>query len=334
MNGWVEMETASITDVRSRPAVHVVIPSYKVTAHVLALLQRIGPEVDRIFVVDDACPDGSGSLVQAECHDPRVTVIFNEVNLGVGGAVMAGYRAAIAEGGDVIVKIDGDGQMDPALLPVFIAPILAGRADYTKGNRFYDLTYIKRMPRVRLFGNAVLSFMAKFSTGYWDVFDPTKGYTAIAGPVAARLPYDRISHRYFFESDLLFRLGTLRAVVRDVPMDAVYGDEVSNLKVGKVLPEFLSKHARNFSKRIFYGYFLRDVSIASLELFASLAMLTFGLAYGVWHWWLATSSGEPAATGVVMLAAMPVLIGIQLLLAFFSYDIANVPKHPVFPSVK
>lgn len=309
------------------PSVIVVIPSYKVTQHILSLLDRIGKDIDRILVVDDACPEATGSFVETHCRDPRVQVLYNETNLGVGGAVMAGYRRAISLGADVIVKLDGDGQMDPALLPRFIAPILAGEADYTKGNRFYDLRYISRMPAMRLAGNAALSFMAKFSTGYWDIFDPTNGYTAISGRVAAMLPLDRISERYFFESDMLFRLGTFRAVVRDVPMDAHYGDEVSNLKIGKVLPEFFSKHIRNFAKRIFYGYFLRDVSVASLELLCGTALLLFGIVYGGWHWWQSISSGQTAATGVIMLAAMPVLIGLQLLLAFLAYDIASVPRN-------
>ena len=310
-----------------QPLIAAVIPCFKVTRHILEVIARIGPEVDMIIVVDDACPEQSGQLVQASCNDPRVSVVFNPVNLGVGGAVMAGYRHAIEAGADVIVKLDGDGQMDPALLPRFVAPILAGSADYTKGNRFYDLRHISRMPAQRLFGNAVLSFMSKLSSGYWDTFDPTNGYTAISAGVAAMLPLDRISERYFFESDMLFRLGTFRAVVRDVPMDAMYADEVSNLRIGKVLGEFLGKHLRNFGKRVFYNYFLRDVSIASLELVVGSLLTMFGMVYGGWHWWLAQSSAQPAATGVIMLAAMPVLVGLQLLLAFMSYDIASVPRH-------
>ena len=309
--------------------VAVVVPCYRVTAHVVDLVTRIGPEVGLIVAVDDACPDGSGRLLQEQVSDPRLQVVFHAANRGVGGAVMTGYRHALEAGAEVIVKLDGDGQMDPALLPRFVAPILAGEADYTKGNRFYDLRYIARMPVLRLAGNAMLSFMAKFSTGYWDIFDPTNGYTAIASRVATMLPQDRISERYFFESDMLFRLGTFRAVVRDVPMHAEYGDEVSNLRVGRVLPEFLYKHARNFGKRIFYNYVLRDVSAASLELVLGVLLLLFGIAYGGWHWWLSYQTGQVAATGVIMLAAMPVLIGLQLLLAFLSHDVASVPRHPL-----
>lgn len=306
--------------------VAVVIPCYKVGRHLLELLQRIGPEVHAIFVVDDACPEDSVARVQTHCTDPRVRVHRNAVNLGVGGAVMAGYRLALAAGADVIVKLDGDGQMDPALLPGFITPILEGEADYTKGNRFHDLRNILRMPKLRLIGNAGLSFLNKLSTGYWDIFDPTNGYTAISSQAAAMLPLERISQRYFFESDMLFRLGTFRAVVRDVPMDAQYGDEVSNLKIGAVLPEFLFKHLRNTGKRIFYNYYLRDLNAASLELLLGTLLLAFGVGYGGWHWWLSLVSGKTAATGVIMLAAMPVLMGMQLLLAFVSQDIAGVPR--------
>ena len=141
------------------------IPSYRVAQHVCGVIAQIPLLVSAIYVVDDACPDQSGAFVQKHCTDPRVKILFNPVNLGVGGATMAGYRAAIEAGAAVIVKIDGDGQMDPTLIGTFIQPLLAGEADYTKGNRFYDLEMIKRMPAIRIFGNAVLSLLTKLSSG-------------------------------------------------------------------------------------------------------------------------------------------------------------------------
>jgi dolichol-phosphate mannosyltransferase len=311
------------------PRIAVVIPSYRVTRHILDVIASIGSMVQQIIVVDDACPDGSGELVEKQCRDGRVVVLRHEVNQGVGGAVLTGYRHAIESGADIIVKVDGDGQMDLGLLPRFVAPIATGMADYTKGNRFYDLSQIGQMPTLRLVGNAALSFMAKFSSGYWDVFDPTNGYTAISARVARLLPMNKISRRYFFETDMMFRLGTFRAVIVDVPMDAKYADEVSNLKISRILGEFMAKHVRNFLKRIFYNYFLRDLSIASLELIAGLALLSFGTGFGAIEWWRGVSSGVPTTAGTVMLAAMPVLVGLQLLLAFLSYDIAAVPKLPL-----
>jgi dolichol-phosphate mannosyltransferase len=309
--------------------VSVVIPCFRAYAHILDVIAGIGPGVTRIYIVDDACPEGTGTLVERECRDPRVVVVRNGHNLGVGGAVMAGYRAAIDDGAGVIVKMDGDGQMDPALLPYLIGPIMAGEADYTKGNRFWDLSQIRSMPAVRRVGNLILSFMAKGSTGYWDIFDPTNGYTAIHATVAERLPFAQISNRYFFETDLLFRLNTLRAVVVDVPMDARYGDESSNLKIGSVLPEFAVKHIRNLLKRLAYNYFLRDLSLASLELVAAIVLLAFGVVFGGLHWLDAARTGEATPIGTVMIASIAVVSGLQFLLAFLGHDISSVPRSPL-----
>jgi glycosyltransferase involved in cell wall biosynthesis len=309
--------------------VAVVIPSYKVTRHILGVIAGIGPEVHRIYVVDDRCPDHSGAHVRNHCHDPRVTVLTHEHNLGVGGAVMSGYRAAMADGASVIVKLDGDGQMDASLIPEFIEPILNGEADYTKGNRFFDLEQIGQMPKLRLFGNAMLSLLTKLSSGYWDLFDPTNGYTAIHADAARHLPFHKISQRYFFESDMLFRLNTVNAVVVDVPMDARYGDEVSNLRISRIVTEFLSKHLRNCAKRIAYNYYLRNMSLASLELPLGLLLMLAGALYGGWHWFASSQTGTSTASGTVMLSALPVLMGTQLVLAFLAHDIASVPRRAI-----
>lgn len=310
-------------------AIAVVIPSYKVTRHILSVIAAIGPEVSRIYVVDDRCPDGSGALVRTQCQDPRVVVIEHAENQGVGGSVMSGYQAAIAEGITVIVKVDGDGQMDPTLIPMFVAPILAGEADYTKGNRFFDLEQIGAMPPLRLFGNAVLSLMTKLSSGYWDLFDPTNGFTAIHAAAASHLPFGKISRRYFFETDMLFRLNTIHASVVDIPMDASYGDEVSNLKISKVVTEFFAKHVRNFTKRLFYNYYLRNMSLASIELPLGILLFAAGSLYGASHWLSSLHKHIETPAGTVMLSALPVLMGVQLILAFLAYDIASVPRTAV-----
>jgi glycosyltransferase involved in cell wall biosynthesis len=315
-------------------AIAVVIPSYKVTRHILDVIAGIGPEVARIYVVDDRCPDGSGAHVRAHCRDPRVTVLEHAHNQGVGGAVLTGYRAAIADGAAVVVKLDGDGQMDGALIPDFVAPILAGEADYAKGNRFFDLEKLGAMPPMRLFGNALLSFLTKLSSGYWDLFDPTNGYTAIHVDAARHLPFDKISRRYFFETDMLFRLNTLGAVVVDVPMDAVYADEVSNLRISRIVTEFAAKHARNFVKRLFYNYYLRNMSLASIELPLGVLLLAFGLVFGGTHWYEASRLGQATPAGTVMVAALPVIMGVQLILAFLAYDIASVPRRPLHKKIQ
>ena len=308
-----------------RPRIAVIIPTYKARAHVLDVIGRIGPEVSRVYVVDDDCPEGSGEVVTRDCRDARVVVLRHATNQGVGGAVMTGYKAALKDGMEVLVKIDSDGQMDPALIREFVAPLLEGRADYTKGNRFFNPESIRSMPWLRLVGNAVLSLLTKLSSGYWNVFDPTNGYTAIHADVARHLPFDKISRSYFFETDMLFRLNTIRAVVFDVPMAAKYGPESSNLKVSKVVGEFLAKHLRNFGKRILYNYYLRDMSLASVELPLGAMLLFFSFVYGGLRWMHSVQTGVFAPAGTVMVAALPALLGLQLVLSFFSYDIASVP---------
>jgi len=309
----------------------IIIPSYRVTRHILGVIAAIGPEYQRIYVVDDCCPDGSGAWVRQHCADPRVRVLTHSVNQGVGGATLTGMRQALEDGADILVKLDGDGQMDPALLPRFIDPIRRGEADYTKGNRFYSLDHILRMPTARLLGNAGLSFLSKLSSGYWGLFDPTNGYIAIHARVLAELPLDKIAKRFFFESDLLFRLNLLRARVLDIPMHAVYGDEVSNLNIADVAFSFGWRHLRNLAKRILYSYFLRDFSIASLYLLFGLPLVGFGLLFGSIEWLGSILEGRPATAGTVMLAALPLLLGVQMLIGFLAVDLAASPQTPIHP---
>jgi glycosyltransferase involved in cell wall biosynthesis len=316
------------------PSVAVVIPCYKVTRHIQGVVASLGDDVDAIYCVDDACPDNSGDFIQANIADPRVRVLRHAKNKGVGGAVMTGYKAAIADGYAILVKVDGDGQMDGRLVGNFVAPIARGEADYTKGNRFWDLSRIGDMPFVRRAGNLGLSFLAKASSGYWDLFDPTNGFTAIHADVAAALPFEAISERYFFETDILFRLNTMRAVVADIPMDARYADEVSGLKVSKIVFEFSTKHLRNTIKRILYRYFLRDLSIASFELVVGSMLLLFSLVFGIWNWIWYAQSNSAAPVGTIMVAVVTFVSGLQFLLAFANFDIASVPRQPLHQRLK
>lgn len=312
----------------------VAIPCYKVTQHVLGVIAAIGPEVEAIYAVDDACPDGSGRFIEGHNPDPRVRVLYNPENRGVGGAIVTAYKAAMADGMDIVVKIDGDAQMDPALLPLFVRPLLRGQADYTKGNRFFRPESVQGMPPVRLFGNAVLSFLTKLSCGYWNVMDPTNGYTAVRTCVLAELPLDKLERRYFFETDMLFRLNTVRAVVKDVPMDSVYADEESNLKIGKVLPEFLRKHTSRLWRRYVYNYLVRDFNVGTLYSLSGLLFVILGALFGGWHWFVSSSTHQPATSGTVMLAALPIFIGVQCLIAFLHYDVSNLPTEPLSLSLE
>jgi len=303
----------------------VVIPCYKVKNFVLDVIASIGDEVSRIYIVDDKCPQETGNYVQRNCKDSRVSILFHGVNQGVGGAVVTGYRQALADGADIVVKVDGDGQMDPKLIPLFCSSILEGEADYTKGNRFFELDSLRGMPKLRLVGNAGLSFLNKLISGYYRIMDPTNGYTAIHASVLSHISLDKLDQRYFFESDMLFRLGIMRAKVVDIPMDSEYNQEESSLSIKKVLLEFPPKYLIRLLKRIGYNYFLRDFSVASVELLVSVFLLLSGLLIGVSAWWESMETGVLASSGTVMFAALPILLGVSFLLSFLNYDIANQP---------
>jgi glycosyltransferase involved in cell wall biosynthesis len=310
--------------------VAVVIPCYRSADTIADVVEAVPPQIGSIICVDDASDDGlPGVLSQLRERHPRLTIVTHERNLGVGAATVSGYWRAIAQGARVIVKIDSDKQMNPAFIPAMVAPILDGEADYVKGNRFFDIDRVRQMPAVRLFGNAGLTFFSRISSGYWDLADPTNGFTAIDAGVAALLPLHKMHPRYFFESDMLFRLNSFGATVVEQPLETRYRDETSHLSVARCLFTFPFLHFRNFIKRLFYNYFLRNFDFASLYLLAGLALGTFGAIFGALAWHESALSGEPATTGTVMLSVLPLFLGFQLLLSFLHHDVARTPRVPI-----
>lgn len=307
----------------------VVIPSFKVKAHILNVVEGAMKHADKVYVVDDACPEQSGQYVQEMIQSDKVQVLFHQANAGVGAAVKTGYQQALADGCDVVIKMDGDGQMDPSFIPTFVEIIESRKADYVKGNRFYDPRTLRQMPTVRLLGNSVLSLINKSVNGYWNIIDPTNGYTAISATAIRQLDLERIDNRYFFESDMLFRLGLIRAVVKDISIPARYADEQSNLSIRKVLVEFPPKYVSRFFKRLVYQYYLRDFNIASIEIVIGLILFWFGVIMGAVTWYKSVATGIFASTGTVMLSVLPIILGFQLLLSAMNFDIQNVPKEPL-----
>jgi len=303
----------------------VVIPCYKVTRHIETVLTGIPNLIHHILVVDDCCPDGSGDIA-ARSADPRVEVLRHPVNKGVGGAVITGYGRALELGADIVVKMDGDGQMDPDQLPRLLEPLMAGRADYAKGNRFIHYNELKAMPPVRLLGNSGLSFLVKAASGQWTVMDPTNGYTAIHRRALEELELERLAPRYFFESDMLIQLGIAGLPVADVAMPARYGDETSSLAVERVLREFPPLLLKGFLRRLVIRYFIADFNIASLYTAIGLPLLLFGLLTGTVQWVESLTSGVARTAGTVMLAAMPTILGFQLLLQAVAHDVLSAPK--------
>ena len=277
----------------------------------------------------DGCPAGSEAAANAlQASDVRVEVLRCQANGGVGHAFSVGCQRALSDGADIVVKMDGDGQMAPEDIVRLVEPVLAGKADYAKGNRFFYLEDLRAMPWIRMIGNAGLSFFSKLSSGYWNLFDPTNGFFAIHATLAREIPWHKVNRRYFFESDLLFSLAILRAVAVDVPMAARYADEQSNLSIVKAFFQFPILHLRNFAKRLFYCYFLREFNIASLYLVLSMILIGFGTTFGLIHWMHGYQLNQLASAGTVMFAALPVILGWQALLSFLAFDVNNVPKVP------
>ncbi|HEY6282065.1 MAG TPA: glycosyltransferase family 2 protein [Burkholderiales bacterium] len=317
--------------------IDIVIPCYRVSAQIIGVVTQTlrQHQVRNIIVVDDGCPEHSGQVVRSHFPDEsRVAVIEHKTNQGVGGAVLSGYARAFAHGADAVVKIDGDGQMDPQLIPLLLAPMLQGKADYTKGNRFFNPKHLDGMPRRRLFGNAMLSLVNKFSSGYWSIMDPTNGFTALHQAAYRQLDTESLDRGYFFENDMLFQLGIANAVVLDVPMLPRYRGETSSLNIPQVMLEFPGKYLNRFLKRLGFKYFVREFNIASLEIICGIPAIIAGLAYGIYNWVAHMRLGEATSAGTVMIVGLLLLMGFQLLLSAVNYDITHEPKIPLAQNTK
>jgi len=309
----------------------VVIPAYRVKNKISQVLNSIQDFVSYVIVVDDCCPEESGTFIESQEYNSiqNLEVIFHEKNKGVGGAVVTGYKRALELGCDVVVKVDGDGQMNLDYLPKLIAPILSGEADYTKGNRFVDFKMLRKMPKIRLIGNSVLSFVLKAVSGFWNIMDPTNGYTAISGAALNNINLEKLSERYFFESDMLINLNFQRCIVKDVPIPALYDDEESSLSITRTLFQFPFYLIKGFSKRIFLKYYIYDFNMASIYLIFGLPLWLWGLSFGTYQWWWHIDHNILASAGTVMLAVLPLILGTQFLLQAIQIDIEsslNPPK--------
>jgi len=305
----------------------VIIPCYKVENQIARVIGLIPDWVACIIVVNDASPDRTGEvLAKLALQEPRLHVLTHTQNQGVGGAVVTGFRKALELSVDFVVKIDGDGQMDPAQMPGLLVPLLDGSADYAKGNRFRSVTDIQEMPLTRRLGNVALTFLNKFASGYWHVFDPQNGYVAIPKEWLQRLSLEYLDKRFFFENSLLVGLNIAGARVADVPMRAIYGDEKSNVRIPRILGRFPIRLFRAAIHRILIKYLVYDVSPIAVYLLAGGVFLLFGLVFGGYHWLASIQSGRAASTGTVMLATLPIILGFEMWLHALHLDIVQSPR--------
>jgi glycosyltransferase involved in cell wall biosynthesis len=305
-------------------SVAVVVPAYREELHIADVITTMPSIVDHVLVIDDASPDGTFDAATAAA-DPRTTVIRHDVNTGVGGAIITGHLKAMDLGADVSVVMAGDGQMDPSYLTNLLDPITDCGYGFAKANRFFSTTSFEGMPAYRIFGNIVLTFLTKASSGYWNLVDPQNGYTAITKEAIARIPLDKVAKRYEFENDLLIWLNIADVRSIDVPIPAIYGSEVSGIKLHRVVPRITGTLIRGFWRRFWRKYVLWSFSPIALLMLLGLPLFVFGIIVGIWAVVL-SFSGISVSTGTWLLAVAPTLVGIQLLLQSLVLDIQATPK--------
>lgn len=307
-------------------SIAVVIPCYKVERHIEKVVSDIPQFVDHIILVNDCSPDNTLSILNKIASvDTRVIVISNVKNMGVGGAMLTGFKSALQIGCDVVVKIDGDGQMDCSYIESMVSKI-SDNVDYVKGNRFFDRKMLTAMPWVRRMGNTGIGFLVKMASGYWEISDPTNGFFCIKTSTIQKIETQRIANRFFFESSLLIELYYTGAVIKEISMPAIYADEKSNLSVFKTLLTFPPKLLHAFNRRILLRYFVFDFNICSLYILFGVPMFLFGVIFGVIKWIQFASVNTPAPTGTIMIPVLAVVLGFQLLLAAVQFDITS--KNP------
>jgi len=295
------------------------------SAHIGDVLRRMPAYVDLIVVVDDASTDGTGTTAEA-VGDPRVQVIRHPQRRGVGGSTVDGMQRALEQGADIVVKVDGDGQMDPTRMDVLLGPLTRDGYDYVKANRFLDGRALQQMPVPRLIGNFAMTFLTKLASGYWHVFDPQNGYLAARANALRALDLSNLATGFFFENDMLIRLNILNCRVKDVALPAYYGDENSSLRVNRILVTFPFYLARGFCRRIWEKYMLRDFSPIALFWLLGFPLMLGGGVFGAVTWVRSAVSGHAATTGTVMLSVLPFLIGFELILQAIILEIRESPR--------
>ena len=303
-------------------SVAVVVPAYREEELIGPTLGGIPGFVDRVYVVDDASPDGTAERARS-FGDPRVEVITHERNEGVGAAILTGYERSLADGSDVTAVMAGDNQMDPAELEQLVRPVARGEVDYAKANRLFTGEAWRVIPRHRYIGNAILSLLTKIASGYWHVADSQSGYTAISRKMLAQLDRDHIYRGYGFPNDMLVHLNVWNARVRDFPARPVYGvGERSDIRLRRVVPRISWLLLKGFLWRLREKYVIRDFHPLVFFYVLGFVMTGAGLALGVVETALRIA-GNAVSVGTVVLIALLLIAGSQFTLFAMWFDMES-----------
>jgi glycosyltransferase involved in cell wall biosynthesis len=302
--------------------VAVVVPAYDEERLVGDTIRGIPEFVDRIYVVDDASRDGTGTAAQ-NAGDGRVVVVRHEQNSGVGAAIVTGYRRAVADGVDVTCVMAADNQMDPSDLERIALPVARGEVDYAKANRLVSGEAWQVMPHARYFGGAILSFLTKIASGYWHVADSQSGFTAASKEILEQLDLERVYPRYGFPNDMLVHLNVWNARVRDIPSRPVYGvGERSDLKIPRVVPRISWLLVKGFFWRMKEKYVIRDFHPLVFFYAFGFLMTLLGLGLGIAEVVLRIM-GNAVSVGTVVLVALLLIFGSQFTLFAMWFDMES-----------
>jgi len=315
--------------------VAVVVPAFREELQIGNVLSTMPQWVDYVFVVDDASPAPDTTFEIAMSYgqrDHRVRAIRRPVNGGVGAAIETGYIAAIEVNAQIVCVMAGDGQMDPDDLEEIVKPVACGRADYSKANRLSLSDDWKIVPTVRLFGNIVLSFLTRFSTGYWNISDAQSGFTAASNELVKVFIKRGIYPRYGVPNDLLVKCSVAGSRVVDVPTRPRYGvGEQSKLKPRRVALPILWILIRGFVQRVFVRYIVKEANPVPIAYLSGFLSFTIGL---LWSAILITRSIQGKISSPEAIAASLLFVGGSILITLavvldvlFCYIVGNVIKN-------
>lgn len=189
----------------------------------------------------------------------RIVLINHTVNGGVGAAIASGYKWCKDHDIDCTAVMAGDGQMDPAELESICKPVIDEGIDYVKGNRLIHRSAWLVIPKIRYFGNSILSILTKLASGYWRVSDTQSGYTALSNAALNAIRLHDIYRSYGMPNDMLVKLNIAMCTLREVPIKPIYAvGEQSKMKIFKVIPTVSLLLIRSFFKRLWIKYLFRD----------------------------------------------------------------------------
>lgn len=212
----------------------------------------------------------------------RIILIQNKKNAGVGGGIARGYKWCLDHGIHVVAVMAGDGQMDPDELYDICKPVVDGEADYTKGNRLRHPSSWYTIPKVRFFGNSILSILTKIASGYWKVSDTQTGYTAISLDALKSIQIHKIYPSYGMPNDIMVRLNTESKSLKEVTIKPVYDvGEKSKMKIFKVIPRVSFLLFKLFFYRLFRKYLFKEFHPLFISYIVSIVLFIASIPYGI-----------------------------------------------------